>query len=83
VAPGSAPAPPETAPTRTYTGGVSILVCVGEGERAPTIPVGGMIWLPFNYNVSNVIMLVSSLALAVGERLSVRGEVSVGFCSRK
>ena len=32
--------------------------------------------------VSNVIMLVSSFALAVGERLYVRGEVSVGFCSR-
>jgi len=35
-----------------------------------------------NYNVNNVVMLVSSLALAVGERLSVRGEVSVGLCSR-
>jgi len=35
-----------------------------------------------NYNVSNIVMLVSSLTLAVGERLSVRGEVSVGFCSR-
>jgi len=31
---------------------------------------------------TNVIMLVSSLALAVAERLSVRGEVSVGVCSR-
>jgi len=48
-------------------------------DRSPSSEAGGG---ALNENVSNVIMLVSSLALAVGERLSVRCEVSVGSCSR-
>ena len=60
------------------------LSCSGAIARHRAKPVEEGRYRALNYNISNVIMLVSSLALAVGvgESLSARGELSVGFCSR-
>ena len=58
------------------------LSCSGAIARHRAKPVEEGRYRALNYNVSNDIMLVSSLALAVGESLSARGELSVGLCSR-
>jgi len=58
------------------------LPCSGAIARHRAKPVEEGRYRALNYNFSNVIMLVSSLALAVGESLSARGELSVNLCSR-
>jgi len=55
------------------------LSCSGAIARHRAKPVEEGRYRALNYNVR---MLVSSLALAVGESLSARGELSVGLCSR-
>jgi len=58
----------------------AMLSCSGAIARHRAKPVEEGRYRVLKYNVSNVIMLVSSLALAVGESLSARGELSDTIC---